>query len=113
MDPCLDPRGVMHHVDGANYQDYMKKGCKTAHMVLLERDMWSGKRMNSNLLECLMAIYLLCNAHAASYTARLQYLLLGGWAAGQACKQYGLKDIMNTTFNAFARERPKPTRAAD
>ena len=104
-------------MDGANYQDYMpvKKGCKTAHMVLLEHDMWSGKGVNSNLLECLMAIYLLCNAHAASYTARLQYLLLGGWATGQACKpeQYALRDVMNTTFNAFARERPKPTRAAD
>ena len=115
MDPCLDPRGLVNHVEGINYQDHMKKCFRTSHMALDGHDMWSGKRMNSNLLECLMAIYLLCNAHAASYTARLQYLLLGGWATGQACKpeQYALRDVMNTTFNAFARERPKPTRAAD
>ena len=60
-----------------------------------------------------MAIYLLCNTRAAPYTARLHYLLLGGWATGQACKQYALKDVMNTAFNAFTREHPKPTRAAD
>ena len=111
MHSILDPRGIMHHEDGTNYQDYLKKDSKTSRMVLSENDMWNGRRKNSNLLECLMAVYLLCNTHTASYTARLQYLLLGGWATEQACKQYGLKDIMNTTFNAFARERPKPTRA--
>ena len=42
MDPCLDPRGIMHHVDGVNYQDYMKKSCKTSHLVITEHDKWNG-----------------------------------------------------------------------
>ena len=113
MDPCLDSRGVVDPMDGVNYQDYMKKSCKTSHLVIAEHDKWNGKRTNSNLLECLMAIYLSCNAHTASYTARLQYLLLGGWATGYTCKEYRLKDVMNTTLNAIARERSKPTRAID
>jgi len=57
-----------------------------------------------------MAIYLLCNTHSASYTVRLQYLLLGGWATDKTCKAHNLKETMNTTFNTFTRERPKPTR---
>ena len=51
MDPCLDPRGLVNHVEGINYQDHMKKGFRTSHMALDGHDMWSGKRMNSNLLE--------------------------------------------------------------
>ena len=110
MDAILDPTGVMDHMDGVDYRDYKKKESKPSNMTLNPRDMWNGKRTNSNLLECLMAIYLLCNTHSASYTVRLQYLLLGGWATDKTCKVHNLKETMSTTFNTFTRERPKPTR---
>ena len=63
MDSCLDSRGFVDPMDGVNYQGYMKKGCKTSHIVMAEHDKWNGKRTNSIFLECLMAIYLLYNAH--------------------------------------------------
>ena len=42
MDSCLDSRGVMDPMDGVNYQDYMKKSCKTSHLLITEHDKWNG-----------------------------------------------------------------------